>query len=536
MPPTEADIAEREARAEACKNEGNDLFRQGKYQEAADMYNEAVNIYGTQPTYMNNLAATYLKLEKYELAEGAASMALLHDPRLLKARYRRGLARKALNKFSAAGIDFATILKDLDPNCAEAKVELAEVREMFRTRTGEDETEIWTDHEYPAPDEPPKPIVPIWLAVEEDDSVSDPGSEVNLHVGNGVPCKHHNLKVNGCAKGEACAYSHAPDARSVPDSEGRNVCLYFLLGSCKYERRCFYLHSKKNLATDVFPSDLHPRDVQDIIRANEDEIELRRLSEKYMGKGPYLPINKELDQHARKRRKARKLVDRIHDAPVAGPSTAPEPFILHLTLNKFSILPQITLSGLGATISRASTKKKASELLSSPALIGVYITDAGIMEDRNAPLQIQLARYVRGGGTVVLGGSFQAVLKGRGGMEQTDATAAQLDEYLSLGWGVSWKLGMQGWTSQAVLALNSNSDALKKKKGLPATYRMQGLHLKDVPVHEAVYLPAGQSLAGNSVETPVAFAQLGKGRLGFAVDAHQENGTTAVVRAMFGLN
>jgi hypothetical protein len=45
-------------------HQGNDLFRQGKYKEAAEMYNSAVDVDGTQPVYMSNLAATYLKLEE----------------------------------------------------------------------------------------------------------------------------------------------------------------------------------------------------------------------------------------------------------------------------------------------------------------------------------------------------------------------------------------------------------------------------------------------------------------------------------------
>jgi hypothetical protein len=38
----------------------------------------------------------------YDLAERAAYVALLHDPRMTKARFRRGLARKATKQFRAA--------------------------------------------------------------------------------------------------------------------------------------------------------------------------------------------------------------------------------------------------------------------------------------------------------------------------------------------------------------------------------------------------------------------------------------------------
>ncbi len=44
-------------------------------------------------------------------------------------------------------------------------------------------------------------------------SVSD--SSDCQHVGNGVPCRFYNH--NGCVLGTACAYSHAPDEKSVRD-------------------------------------------------------------------------------------------------------------------------------------------------------------------------------------------------------------------------------------------------------------------------------------------------------------------------------
>jgi Flp pilus assembly protein TadD len=45
--------------------QGNILFKQEKYEEAVELYNKAVSVNGTQPVYMSNLAATYLKLEEY---------------------------------------------------------------------------------------------------------------------------------------------------------------------------------------------------------------------------------------------------------------------------------------------------------------------------------------------------------------------------------------------------------------------------------------------------------------------------------------
>ncbi|KAJ7348890.1 hypothetical protein DFH08DRAFT_631066, partial [Mycena albidolilacea] len=222
--------------------QGNDYFREGEYKEAAVMYNFAVELNGTQPAYMSNLAATYLKLEDYDLAERAAYVALLHDPRMTKARFRRGLARKATKQLRAAATDFVTILKE-DPDCAEAKSELAALQE--RINNGEhDESNIWQEWDEPTPDARPRALLPLRPLSE---SESEPEDRPANHVGNGIPCKHHNRKPLGCAKRKSCVYSHAPDARSFPDTEGRNVCLYFLMGSCKFGERCLYSHDKANL-------------------------------------------------------------------------------------------------------------------------------------------------------------------------------------------------------------------------------------------------------------------------------------------------
>ncbi|KAG6841163.1 hypothetical protein C0991_001291 [Blastosporella zonata] len=68
------------------------------------------------------------------------------------------------------------------------------------------------------------------------------------HVGNGVPCRFYNH--DGCARGAECDFSHAPDEKSVRDDLGKNICLYYLLGSCKFgDLKCIYSHSKAALPT-----------------------------------------------------------------------------------------------------------------------------------------------------------------------------------------------------------------------------------------------------------------------------------------------
>ncbi|KAJ7184527.1 hypothetical protein C8R46DRAFT_1185926 [Mycena filopes] len=542
--PTASDRQELETReksAEIYKNTGNDFFRQGRYQEAAYSYNRAVEVNGTQPVYMSNLAATYLKLEDYELAEKAAGMALLHDPRMKKARFRRGVARKESNKFRAAIADFETILRD-DPTCAEAITELAAVKQVFESN-GEDDVSGAGDYAFPVPDQRPQDPLPLYLLTEDQKDESSEEEDLAEHVGNGIPCKHHNLKPLGCAKGKSCVYSHAPDARSFPDSEGRNVCLYFLLGSCKFGSRCLYSHSKANLPKLWEDESQLPYVRDEIIRGNEEMIKERRLFENYMGKGPeaspiLLALKRATDE-ARERK--------AHAAGTAkgelDPSSSSGPFILHLTLNKSTQIPRDTVSNLRDVIdvSRAKSKTKALSLLSSPQIVGVLITDAGILHGKNADMLARLVAYAKNRGVVVIGGSFRTFE----GNKPTDVTPTQLEAFFRQSWGLPWKMGAR---RRADLTLNTHhkraEETLAASNPLPKTWKIrEAQHLKGVRADAALYISTGHSQldptgfrASGLTETPVAFAEIGKGHLGFVGDLGAENATADVILAMFGLS
>ncbi|KAJ7215300.1 hypothetical protein B0H12DRAFT_1154635 [Mycena haematopus] len=531
MPPHAPTDEERAREGEATKNLGNDLFRQGLYKEAAALYNAAVEINGTQPPYMSNLAATYLKLQDYPLAERAATVALVHDPRMNKARFRRGLARKATKQLRAAATDFATILKE-DPNCADATSELALVHALIQNNE-RDESLMWQEWDYPLPDARPQTPLPVHLLKEQAAKANSESQEdLEGHIGNGIPCKHHNLKPLGCAKGASCAYSHAPDARSIADNEGRNVCLYFLLGSCKFGERCLYSHSKANLP-DLWDDEIGLLDVRDLIRLNEESIRDRRLFTKYMGVGPLAPpplvaIKRAVDA-ARMEQARQTLYNLVR---------APEPFIIHLTLNKSTEVPGDTLSGLRQVIdvTRAKSKTKALKLLSREEVVGIFITDGGITEPSNANLLAKIVAYVRGGGNVVIGGTFKL----SEGNKKVDITAAQLEAFFQKGWGLPWKMGSQH--PLETFAHNPNT-ALKAPVPLPESLNLKGLHLKGVRADAALYLPAGHSQLDSAkfrpmdlVETPAVVTEFGQGRLCFLTGTGAQKQTIDVLLAMFGMS
>ncbi|KAH9983249.1 hypothetical protein BJV74DRAFT_851408 [Russula compacta] len=222
----------RRVKAEKRKEAGNAYFRAGDYPNAIGEYEAAIDIHGPSPASMSNMAAALLKLEDYDGAETCAQRALVLDPLFMKARYRRGLARKGNVELARAAVDFRVILKQ-DPNSTEAKDALREA--LTQMRLQDDELDVAdSDDEVPALD----------AEKAELESVSD-SSDWN-HDGNGIPCRFYNR--DGCKHGTACKYSHSPDHKSVRDRLGRNVCMYFLLECCRFgDSACVYSHDKTYL-------------------------------------------------------------------------------------------------------------------------------------------------------------------------------------------------------------------------------------------------------------------------------------------------
>ncbi|KAJ6484919.1 hypothetical protein C8R45DRAFT_999635 [Mycena sanguinolenta] len=111
-----------------------ELFHAGDFAGAAEYYELATHAAAdTVPVYLSNLAATYLKLRKYRAAEQAADKALRLEPRAIKPRYRRAVARKNLNLISEALIDLASVLTT-DPRNLEAQAKFQTLLTMQNER------------------------------------------------------------------------------------------------------------------------------------------------------------------------------------------------------------------------------------------------------------------------------------------------------------------------------------------------------------------------------------------------------------------
>lgn len=120
-----------EARFTVMKQEGNDLVKNGQYQDAVDKYTECLAIKPNECAIYTNRALCCLKLECFEEAKQDCDSALQMEPNNKKAFYRRALAHKGLKDYLSASTDLQEVLQ-MDPNVQEAEQELELVTNLLR--------------------------------------------------------------------------------------------------------------------------------------------------------------------------------------------------------------------------------------------------------------------------------------------------------------------------------------------------------------------------------------------------------------------
>ncbi|XP_062374403.1 RNA polymerase II-associated protein 3 [Sardina pilchardus] len=116
----------------AEKEKGNQLFKQGKYDEALECYTRGMDADPHNPILPTNRAACFLRLKKYAVAESDCNLSIALDSKYIKAYARRGAARFALGNYHSALEDYETVLK-LEPGNLEAQNELKKVKEALAT-------------------------------------------------------------------------------------------------------------------------------------------------------------------------------------------------------------------------------------------------------------------------------------------------------------------------------------------------------------------------------------------------------------------
>ncbi|KAM0510773.1 hypothetical protein ACHAPE_010543 [Trichoderma viride] len=113
------------------KNQGNKAFAAGDWPTAISFYDKAIEADATEPTFFTNRAQAYIKTEAYGYAIADATKAIELNPKLVKAYFRRGLARTAILKPKEATEDFKECVR-LDPTNKDARLKLEECKKIVR--------------------------------------------------------------------------------------------------------------------------------------------------------------------------------------------------------------------------------------------------------------------------------------------------------------------------------------------------------------------------------------------------------------------
>ncbi|KAK5993208.1 Serine/threonine-protein phosphatase T [Cladobotryum mycophilum] len=113
------------------KNQGNKAFASGDWPKAIDFYSKAITADDSEPTFFTNRAQAYIKSEAYGYAISDASKAIEINPKLVKAYFRRGLARTAILRPKEAIDDFKECVR-LDPSNKDARLKLEECKKIVR--------------------------------------------------------------------------------------------------------------------------------------------------------------------------------------------------------------------------------------------------------------------------------------------------------------------------------------------------------------------------------------------------------------------
>eukprot|EP00929_Paragymnodinium_shiwhaense_P007069 TRINITY_DN111029_c0_g1_i1.p1 TRINITY_DN111029_c0_g1~~TRINITY_DN111029_c0_g1_i1.p1 ORF type:complete len:682 (-),score=106.08 TRINITY_DN111029_c0_g1_i1:32-2077(-) len=139
VPPTAVSGASAKTPAD-LKAEGNGLFKQKKWQDAAKTYEEALAMCrkdgyngdaSLATALYGNLAQCYLNLELYRRAVEAASACLNVDSQNQKALFRRAVGQEKLRLYSEALLDLEAILKQ-DASHAEASVAVVRIKKALQ--------------------------------------------------------------------------------------------------------------------------------------------------------------------------------------------------------------------------------------------------------------------------------------------------------------------------------------------------------------------------------------------------------------------
>ncbi|ATY60337.1 transcription factor [Cordyceps militaris] len=180
-------------------------------------------------------------------------------------------------------------------------------------------------------------------------------------------------------------------------------------------------------------------------------------------------------------------------------------------------------------LQQTSDAASALRLLSQvPAPSTVLITDHALALKENATVWNAVLKYVRGGGTAVIMGSFSSFV-----------LPNEIEPFFG-------QAGLRWWAGpyhRSVLTLNESvavALGVDAEKLLPR-YSQKALLMATKATRAMLYVPdktapsmSRAALPGNC-ETAVAMERVGDGRIGYIGDVNAEDGSQRVILAMCGL-
>ncbi|GKU13244.1 unnamed protein product [Fusarium langsethiae] len=216
--------------------------------------------------------------------------------------------------------------------------------------------------------------------------------------------------------------------------------------------------------------------------------------------------------------------------------TARKPHLLSISLNHQPYFDQLYEPLLAeiqskADFSRAGDADSVERRLSEePNPTAVLITDEALSVNRNKHLWKAVLRYVHRGGKAVVMGNFSSFVK-----------PLSIKPFFAQA-GLRWEVGAYHRTT--VVLNHAAVESGLAAKLLPR-YSQKAQFVKNVAPEDAWYMADEESVIESYLfpptstripgESPVAFASVGDGKLGYIGDVNGEQGSNLAIRAMCGL-
>ena len=171
------------------------------------------------------------------------------------------------------------------------------------------------------------------------------------------------------------------------------------------------------------------------------------------------------------------------------------------------------------------SNERVVDLISSPDLSGIFVTDTAIVNHQNTYLLGKLVEYTKAGGTIVFGGTFSASI-----------TCDELKKFFSDSWSMPWEMG--DYTRTHIM-INGKHELAKKSTSLPSSFCVKAVHLQGVTPAMALYVASKNSHIYTPLrkvtQASMVHTKVGEGYLEYLGNVGAEEGHTKIVLAMFGL-